>query len=212
MRLLLSGFEPFGGEAINPSGELLRAIEGEPPSAVELTMVELPVRGGVSLELLTPALERGNFDAWLGLGQAGGRPQLSVERVGVNLLIDRDGESAAVEEKPLVEGGPAAYFARLPVRELAQRMSAAGAPAAVSNSAGTYICNEVLYVMQHHLATAGREIPSGFIHLPYLPQQLAGKPPGTPSMALETQLLGVRVAVEFIRELVEARAAVEARR
>lgn len=209
MKMLLSGFEPFGGEAINPSGAVLRTIAGEPPPGVELTTVELPVRGRVSFDLLVTAFERGGYDAWLGLGQAGGRPQLSVERVGVNLVIDRDGASAAVEERPLVEGGPAAYFATLPVRELAQRMTAAGAPAAVSNDAGTYICNEVLYVMQHHLATAGREPPSGFVHLPYLPQQLAGKPPGTPSMALETQTLGVRAAVEFMRELVAGRAAVE---
>lgn len=212
MKLLLSAFEPFGGEAVNPSGAVLRAIEGVPVPDIELTAVELPVRGGVSVELLVTAFERGNYDAWLGLGQAGGRPQLSVERMGVNLLIDRDSESAAMVERPLVEEAPAAYFAGLPVRELAERMTAAGAPATVSNDAGTYICNEALYVMRHHLATGDSELPSGFVHVPYLPQQLAGKPPGTPSMALETQTLGVRTAIEFIRELVAERGAVRGRR
>jgi pyroglutamyl-peptidase len=80
-------------------------------------------------------------------------------------------------------------------------------PAQVSNSAGTYICNELTYVVQHHLATTGRDLPSGFIHLPFLPEQAATKPPGTPSMAIETQLLGVRAAIEWLRELVATRAA-----
>ena len=214
MRLLLTGFAPYGGETVNPSAELLRALASAPPNGVELTTLELPVRARVSFELLVPAIEGGGFDGWLGLGQAGGRPQLSVERLGINVLAARetergasDEERSAAEEERLVEDGPAAYFSQLPVVRLAEHITAAGAPAAVSNSAGAYICNELIYVVQHHLASAGRELPSGFIHLPYLPQQLAGKPPATPSMALETQLLGVRAAVEFIRDLAATTAA-----
>ena len=210
MRLLLTGFAPYGGETVNPSAELLRALASEPPSGVELTTLELPVRARVSFELLVPAIEGGGFDGWLGLGQAGGRPQLSVERLGINVLTARetsDEAGSADDEERLVEDGPAAYFSQLPVVRLAEHITAAGAPAAVSNSAGAYICNELIYVVQHHLASAGRELPSGFIHLPYLPQQLAGKPPATPSMALETQLLGVRAAVEFIRDLAATTAA-----
>lgn len=202
MRLLLSGFEPFGGERVNPSGEVVRAIEESPPPGVDLTTMILPVRGRISFERLIPALDA--QDAWLGLGEAGGRAQLSVERVGINVLLDRGPESSTPEEQALVEGGPAAYFSQLPVQDLAARINAAGAPALLSNSAGTYICNEVTYVVQHHLATTGRTMPSGFIHLPYLPEQIPGKRPGVPSMALETQVRGVRAAIECIRELVEA--------
>ncbi|MEE8336492.1 MAG: pyroglutamyl-peptidase I [Dehalococcoidia bacterium] len=202
MRLLLTGFEPFGGETVNPSGTVVRLLAADPPSGVDVTPLELPVRGRVSFELLVPALERGRFDAWLGLGQAGGRPQLSVERTGINVLIERDAETSALDERALVDDGPAAYFSRLPVRDLARRINEAGAPAVVSNTAGTYICNEVTYVVQHYLATSGVDMPGGFIHLPYLPEQTAGKPPATPSMALETQVLGIRAAVEFIRDLV----------
>ena len=203
MRLLVTGFEPFGGETVNPSAEILRALASDPPRGIDVTTLELPVRGRVSFELLIPALEE-EIDGWLGLGQASGRPQLSVERVGINMLVTRDGEGGASNEQLLVDDGPAAYFSQLPVVQLARHISDAGAPAIVSNSAGTYICNEVTYVVQHHLASVGRELPSGFIHLPYLPEQTAGKPPATPSMALETQLLGVRAAVEFIRDLAAA--------
>ena len=201
MRLLLTGFEPFGVETVNPSWEVARRLGEAPPEGVAVAVLELPVRARMSFERLVPILEAGEHDAWLALGEAGGRPFLSVERLGINVLIDGRG----AEEQPLVEGGPAAYFSRLPVATLASAISAAGVPAQVSNSAGTYICNEVTYVVQHHLATSGRDLPSGFIHLPFLPEQAATKPPGTPSMALETQLLGVRTAIEWLRDFVAAR-------
>lgn len=201
MRLLLTGFEPFGGETVNPSWQVARAIQAAPPAEIEVTTLELPVRGRISFERLLPALDRGNFDAWLGLGEAGGRPFLSVERVGINVLID--GRGAA--EQTLVEDGPAAYFSRLPVAEVAAAITRTGVPAQVSNTAGTYICNEVTYVVQHHLASTARDLPSGFIHLPFLPEQAATKPPATPSMALETQVRGVRAALECLRDLVQAR-------
>ncbi len=206
MRLLLTGFEPFGGQTVNPSGEVVRAIAASIPPDVDLMTIILPVRGRISFEQLIPAFEGGEFEAWLGLGEAGGRALLSVERVGINVLIDRGPESPDHGEQTLVEGGPAAYFSRLPVAALAEAMTADGAPSAVSNTAGTYICNELTYAMQHHLKTTGRDIPSGFIHLPYLPEQVTERP-GVPSMDLETQLLGVRTAIEFIRDLVGAPAA-----
>ncbi len=204
MRLLLTGFEPFGGESVNPSQEVVRAIEAAPPDGVEVTPLILPVRGGVGLEVLAPAFDEGDFDAWLGLGQAGARVALSVERVGINVLVERDGEDGDAREQPIVPGGPGGYFSQLPVHDLARHISAAGAPAVVSNSAGTYICNEVTYAMQHHLAQRDLHRPSGFIHLPYLPEQVEGKRGGTPSMSLEMQIAGVRAAVEYVRDLVAA--------
>jgi pyroglutamyl-peptidase len=206
MRLLLTGFEPFGVETVNPSWQVTCALAEAPPAGVTLTTVELPVRGRMSFEHLVPVIEAGEYDAWLGLGEAGGRAYLSVERLGINVLIDGRG----AEEQALVEDGPAAYFSRLPVAALAAAISQEGVPAQVSNSAGTFICNEVIYLVQHHLATSRRDLPSGFIHLPFLPEQAASKPPGTPSMALETQLLGVRTAIEWLRDLVATRAALAA--
>ena len=210
MRLLLTGFEPFGVETLNPSQEVVRAIASEPPPGLKVDTFILPVVGRISFERLIPAFDTGGYDAWLGLGEAGGRPHLSVERVGINLLVDTGPLSPDHSEQTLVEDGAAAYFSTLPVTALAEAMSAAGAPTRVSNTAGAYICNEVLYAMSHHLAITGRDVAAGFVHLPYLPAQTVSKP-AQPSMALETQVLGVRAAIAFIGELVAARAPVGAR-
>ena len=210
MRLLLSGFEPFGGERVNPSWEVAGAIGVAPPDGVDLELIRLPVRGRISFDRLIPAFEAGGFDAWIGLGEAGGRSHLSVERTGVNVLIDRDENLKAMPEQTLVVGGPAGYFARLPVGEVAAAMRAAGAPSQVSETAGTYICNETLYAMGNHLDTTDARAIGGFIHLPFLPEQTVEKRAGTPSMTLETQVLGVRAAIEFVRDLVVQRARVTA--
>ena len=211
MRLLLTGFEPFGGEEVNPSWEVANAVAGEAPPGVDVELLRLPVRGRISFARLIPAFEAGEFDAWLGLGEAGGRTHLSVERLGVNLLIDRAADGSALPEETLVEDGPAGHFARLPVNDLAAAIQSAGVPAQVSRSAGEYICNETLFVMMHHLERRAAEgaAPAGFLHLPYLPSQTVGKPAGTPSMALESQARGVAVAIEFVRDLVAAQPARE---
>ena len=148
-----------------------------------------------------PELAGGAYDAWLGLGLAEGRDRLCVERVGINVRIDRLPDGSFAADEPVSEGAPAAYFSQLPVAAVARAIEEAGVPARVSNTAGTYICNEVMYAVQHHLALAGRELPSGFIHLPYLLEQLAGKPEGTAALPLEAQLRGVRAAIDFLREL-----------
>lgn len=203
MRLLLTGFEPFGGETVNPSGEIVKALAADPPAGVELATMVLPVHFRSVAEGILPALE--SHDAWLGLGEAGKRAHLAVERVGINVFVDSSLPVEQREELTIREGGPDAYFARLPLHEMASRMREAGAPSAVSNTAGTYCCNESIYTVQHHLAETGGDMPSGFIHVPYLPEQVADKPVGTPSMALETQVLGVRAAIEVLREQVAAR-------
>lgn len=201
MRLLLSGFEPFAGESVNPSQEVVRRVVEAPPPGVAVETVVLPVRAGIAAERLVPAFEGGEFDAWLGLGQAEGRAGLSVERLGVNLSIDRAADGSELEEETLIEGAAAAEFASVPVRRLVEAIRAAGVPAAASNSAGLYICNEVLFVMAHQLAATGSGALAGFIHLPFLPAQAAAKASGTPSLALGAQTEGVLAAIECLTHL-----------
>ncbi len=134
MRLLLTGFEPFGGETVNPSEEIVRAIAADPPGDIDLTTRVLPVQLDTGVEHLIPALSAEPYDAWLGLGEAGGRAHLSVERVGINLFVDSAQPAELREEQTIIEDGPAAYFSRLPQASLAQRMRAAGAPTAVSTA------------------------------------------------------------------------------
>jgi pyroglutamyl-peptidase len=206
MRLLLTGFEPFNGESVNPSAEVVRAIETDPPTGIQLTTMILPVRFRSVAERILPALDGGAHDAWLGLGEAGKRAQLSVERVGINVFVDAALPVADRVEHTIREGGPDAYFARLPLHDLAATMREAGAPSVVSNTAGTYCCNESIYTVGHHLTETGRDLLAGFIHLPYLPEQTTTKPVGTASMALDTQLRGIRAAIELLRDHVAARA------
>ncbi len=204
MRLLLSGFEAFGGEPVNPSELIVQAVAKDPPAGVQLSTLVLPVRPGAAAELLVPEISGGEFDAWLGLGQAGRRTRLSVERIGINVFRDRPGEPGSPREQPIVPGGAVGYFSRLPHGLLAARMAEAGAPTVVSNTAGTYHCNEVLYRVEHQQALSGTALASGFIHLPYLPEQAAQRSDDIPSMSLETQLTGVLAAIGLLAELFRA--------
>lgn len=193
-RLLLTGFEPFGGETINPSWEAACAIQADPPAGVDLTILRLAVHPERAFAALVDAIDAARPDLIVALGQAGGRYQITPERVGINVLgySEVDGPP---QEQPIVPDGPAAYFTTLPIKAMVQAMHEAGVPAAVSNSAGTYLCNAVTYYTQHLLAERRLSIPAGFIHLPYLPQQVATRRQPTPSIALETTVLGVRIAI-----------------
>jgi pyroglutamyl-peptidase len=204
MRLLLTGPEPFGGESVNPSGEVVRALEADTPPDVELTTMIFAVHFRSVANRVLPALDSGAHDAWLGVGEAGSRPHVSVERIGIDVFVDAALPVSQRDEVPIREDGLDDYFARMPLQELASTMRDARVPTIVSNTAETYCCNESLPTVQHHLAETRGAIPSGFIHLPYLPDQVANKLAGTLLMALATQLLGIRTAIEAMRELVAA--------
>jgi pyroglutamyl-peptidase len=146
--------------------------------------------------------------AVISLGEAGGRARISIERAAVNLLDFRmaDNAGAQVHDQPVVEGGPAAYFSTLPVRQMYEMLLEKGIPTELSLSAGAFICNQVMYTCLHHIERSGRRVPAGFIHLPYLPEQAAalaraGKA-AAPSMALETLVAAVRASIEVVAEYV----------
>lgn len=196
-KLLLTGFEPFGGEAVNPSWEIARTLDGAEIEDVKVLAARLPVVWGRAVEALVDLIEREAPDIIVSLGQSG-REDICPERVGINVSDSKAADNAGtvLTDAPIVPEGPVAYWSTLPIKAMAAAIRAAGVPARVSNSAGTYLCNHVMYGALHQLAKAGRCIPCGFIHVPALPEQAALKNRPEPSMGLETQIRGIRAALE----------------
>ena len=196
MKALVTGFEPFGGERINPSFEALRRLPAR-LGGLDIATRALPVIYGEALPALRRAIADTAPDIVLGVGLAGGRSELSLERVAINIDDARIPDNAGSQpiDRPVVAGGPAAYFATLPIKAAAAALRAAGLPAAVSNSAGTFLCNHVFYGLMHEAARRGNGWRGGFLHVPYLPSQ-AAQQRGTPSMALEQIVEGIEVVLQ----------------
>ncbi len=196
----LSGFEPFGERARNPSQEVVRRLLRRPPRRARVEGLVLPVDAVQAVPLLLEAVDRLRPEAVVCLGEAPGRPAISLEQVAVNLLEfpipDHAGHKPQGE--PVVPGGPAAYFATLPLKEMQAAMRRAGVPTVLSLSAGSYLCNQVMYALLHHLAQSGRTVPAGFIHLPSLPAEEAARDRPGPSMDLVLATRGVRAGLEAL--------------
>lgn len=193
--VLVTGFEPFGDEALNPSWEvctrLPRTIAG-----LRVEILRVPCEFRSSIEVAAEAIERHRPKLVILLGQAGGRAHLSVERVAINVDDARhpDNAGAAPVDEAIAAEGPPAYFATIPVKAVARAMRAAGVPAEVSNSAGTYVCNHLMYGVLHFLAASGAAGRAGFIHLPYAEEQVLDKP-GAPALSVDTMVKGVEAAI-----------------
>lgn len=200
MRILLTGFEPFDGALVNPSEKIAALLDGTQIDRTRIVSALLPVDRRAGPQTLLAAVEQYHPDAVLCLGQASGRAVLSIERVAVNWLDYRipDNSGELVTDEPILPGAPAAYFTTLPTRAIYTALFSAGIPAELSMSAGTYLCNQVLYLLLDHLARSAPSTMAGFLHLPALPEQAATAQRAIPSMALETALAGVRTALETI--------------
>ena len=202
MKILVTGFDPFGGEKINPALETIKRL----PDAIlgaQIIKLEIPTVVGKSLAKITEAVEKENPDVVLSIGQAGGRSEITVERIGINIddcrILDNEGNQPI--DEPVIKGGPAAYFVTIPIKAIVENIQAHNIPASISNTAGTFICNHVCYGVAHLAAArtaAGKPMKSGFIHIPFLPEQVIGKPAFTPSMSLETIVSGITHALEAI--------------
>jgi len=195
--ILLTGFEPFGGEAINPSQEIVRALDGEIVDGHRIVGAILPVAFAATVPMLEDLLDAHRPVLVLALGQAGGRSEMALERVAVNLIDARIADNDGIQpiDAAVVEGAPGAYFSSLPVKAITRRLRELGIPAAPSLSAGSFVCNQVFFALAHLLATRHPQARGGFVHVPWLPQQ-ATRYPGKPSMALQTMIEGVRAALE----------------
>ncbi len=200
MKVLLTGFEPFGGSQVNPSAQVVGRLARDGVPGVALHSAILPVdRQGGPATLLN-AVRALHPDAILCLGEAARRPAISIERVAINLLdyrmVDNAGHQAV--DEPIVLEGPAAYFVTLPVRAMLDAVRMAGIPAELSLSAGAFLCNQVTYELLHYLTTHQLDIPAGFVHLPALPEQVTNAYPPMPSMALETMVRGICAVIDAL--------------
>ena len=202
MRILITGFEPFGESTVNPSERLVHAIAGREFPGVELSTHILPVDTLRAPQELLAALDETQPGAVICLGEAARRARISIERVAVNLLdfAIPDNSCQKLQDLPVVPGGPDAYFSTLPLRRLHGALHEAGIPAELSLTAGAYLCNQVMYTLLHALHSQGQaHIPAGFIHLPLLPEQAAVFP-GLPaaSMSVDTSAQAMEVILREI--------------
>lgn len=195
--ILLTGFEPFGGQRLNPSAEVVRLLSGESIAGLSLHTLVLPVDVQAGPARLVATLRTLRPDWCVMLGEARGRATISVERVAVNLCDFRipDNGGNQIADEPVVGGGPAAYFATLPVRQLAAAIAARGAPVELSLSAGSFLCNYLLYIALHTCAATSLPTRCGFIHLPALPAQVAPNEAPMPTLELNQMQQGILAAL-----------------
>ena len=202
MKILLTGFEPFDNSPINPSEQIVRTLANESIQGIQIETSVLPVDFKLGPTVLLNAVKVSEPEAIFCLGQANRRAVISIERVAINLLDFRIPDNAGnqVEDQPIELNGPAAYFTTLPVRKIFSVLKENGIPAELSLSAGTYLCNQVMFTLLHYLKEQDLKIPAGFIHLPALPEQAAQMKGSVPSMSLETMIRGIRLAIQVIAQ------------
>ncbi|MGY5128392.1 pyroglutamyl-peptidase I [Streptomyces nigrescens] len=191
-RVLLTGFAPFDGESTNPSWQAVRAAAAGPPAGIEASAIELPCIYGASIAVLRAAIEETRPEIVVCVGQAGGRPDITVERVALNVDDARIPDASGAEpiDEAIVPGGPAAYFSTLPIKACVEAVRAAGLPASVSNTAGTFVCNHVFYGLAHLIATELPDVRGGFVHVPYTPEQVVDR--AEPSLPVDAAARALR--------------------
>lgn len=192
-KVLITGFEPFGGENINPSWEVAKILAKQP----HIDAVQLPCVFDRSLDVLREKIQALQPDVVICIGQAGGRSSIEIERVAINLndasIPDNQGNQPI--DTAIVPHAPAAYFTTLPAKAMVQAVKNAGVPASLSLSAGSYVCNHAMFGLLHFLAENFPQTRGGFIHIPFLPEQ-GVQHRNAPTMALDTLVKGLNIAVE----------------
>ena len=198
--ILVTGFEPFGGEVANPSQEIAKAVDGRTVGDGIVRGTVLPVEHAAARARISAVLADGDLAAILHLGLAGGRARIAVEQVAVNAMDYSipDAAGAKFAGEPCVPDGPAAYFSTVPNRAILAALSAEGIPAFLSYTAGTYLCNQTLYWTLHEVARRERSVRAGFVHLPFLPSMVAARGLEEPSMDLGTMVRAVEIALRVI--------------
>jgi pyroglutamyl-peptidase len=194
-KVLLTGFEPFGGASFNPSGAVVQAIAKRGINGIEIVTAILPVEFKRSAEMLVELISSHKPDVVISLGQAEGRDFIGPEQVAINLADGRIADNAGVkiENQSIDPSDADGYFSTLPIRAIVDAISSLGIAAKISYSAGTFICNEIFFATQSFLQES--EVISGFIHLPLAPNQ-AAEFPGLPTMPIEDQVNAIEAAIK----------------
>ncbi|MBP1040569.1 pyroglutamyl-peptidase I [Vagococcus sp. BWB3-3] len=198
MKLLVTGFDPFGGETINPAWEAVKLL----PDTIqggEIIKLEIPTVFNKSADVVAAAVREHQPDVVLNIGQAGGRFGITPERIGINMDDARipDNEGQQPIDEPIQATGENAYFTQLPIKAMVDGIKAVGLPASVSNTAGTFVCNHIMYQVQYLIATEFPQMKGGFIHVPFIHQQVVDKPT-MPSMSIPDIAKGLEAALEQI--------------
>ncbi|WP_062309203.1 pyroglutamyl-peptidase I [Alicyclobacillus sendaiensis] len=197
--ILITGFEPFQGEALNPSWEVARSLAGETVGVhYRIIARRLPTVYGRAGEELVSAIREVKPRAVVCLGEAGGRTHVTPERIAINIMDARIPDNAGHRpiDEPIAPEGPAAYFSTLPIRAMVEAMRVAGVPAHISNTAGTFVCNDTFYRLMHFIAEHEPGLIGGFIHVPYMTEQALDKQ--APSLPLATLVTGIRTALDVV--------------
>lgn len=201
MKILITAFEPFGVETINPALEAVKLMKDEIHGAKIVKLI-VPTVFGKSIDKTIEAIEKENPDVVLSIGQAGGRFNVTPERIAINIDDGsiKDNEGNQPIDSTIYDDGDAAYFSTLPVKAIVKEIKMAGLPASLSNSAGTFVCNHLMYGVLYHLSKSEEDIKAGFIHVPFIPEQVVKRQGPSPSMSL----LDITKALEFaVKAIVE---------
>ena len=201
---LLSGFDPFGGEQINPAYEVVRRLPEMMDFAdvhARIHTVEVPTVFGKSVECVCKEIDRLEPDYIICIGQAGGRFGITPERVAINIddacIADNEGNQPLGQV--IEKNGEAAYFSTLPINAICRRIRSQGIPSSISNTAGTFVCNHLMYGVLHHIVLSGKTMKAGFIHIPFLLEQVLNKS-DTAGFSLQTLQLGIVASIEACME------------
>ena len=200
MKVLITGFDPFGGEKINPAWEAVKALPDN-IDEIEVVKLQIPTVFKKSAKKLFENIDSVKPDVVICVGQAGGRYEFSVERVAINIddgrIPDNDGYQPV--DSPVFEDGENAYFSTLPIKAIVEEVKKVGIPSAVSNTAGTYVCNHIMYSLLYYLNKNNLNIKGGFIHVPFIPEQVIEKK-NTPYMELTRITKALEISIKAIRD------------
>ena len=198
MKILVTAFDPFGGETVNPAYEAVRMLE-DTIAGANIVKLEIPTVFRKSVKKLEEAIEKENPDVVICVGQAGGRSDIAIERIAINIddANIKDNEGNMPEDEVIYKDGPSAYFSNLPIKEMVKNIKENGIPASISNTAGTFVCNHIMYSLLYLNDKKNLGIKGGFIHVPYIPKQTVEKK-NTASMSLEDIKNGIKYAIEAV--------------